>query len=101
MKAICKSAVLIVICCLPATVARAYDKSVHYTIVLLIAQRHGFTHPEAALIVNASQSLDDNDSTTAFSMSKLAAEAEDLKTKVANGSTGVQDGLVNLDHMRA
>ena len=49
----------------------AYDEAGHHAIVYAIARTAGYSVKDAALIADASQSLDDNDATTAFSFSKL------------------------------
>ncbi len=51
--------------------AFAYDEAGHYAVVYAIARTCGYSVEESSLIANASQSLDDNDATTAFSFTKL------------------------------
>ena len=70
------------LCCMvfPCSLS-AYDEAGHHAIVYAIARTAGYSVKEAALIADASQSLDDNDATTAFSFSKLW---DDLKNHGVN-----------------
>ena len=52
----------------------AYDEAGHHAIVYAMARNMGYTVKEAALIADASQSLDDHDVTTAFSWSKVITD---------------------------
>ena len=62
------------------SVAGAYDRVLHSDVVYAIAIAHGFKPEEAALIADASQSLDDNISTTAFSGGLIYQELSDLRS---------------------
>ena len=74
-----------------ATTAKAFDKVVHYSVVYAIAVAHGCSPDDAATIAKASQSLDDNDTTTAFSGSLIGGEMI--------GAVEGKTGLSELPHM--
>lgn len=57
------------LCAGAAVPAKAYDESVHHALVYALARANGFSVDEAQLIADASQSADENDTTTTFSMS--------------------------------
>lgn len=70
--------------------ARAFDQVVHHSLVYAAAVANGFPPEEAAIIANGSYSLDENDSTTAFSLSLMGKEIKE------------HDGpLHELPHMRS
>ncbi|HEY2587285.1 MAG TPA: hypothetical protein VGI81_16180 [Tepidisphaeraceae bacterium] len=94
-----------------AETARAYDESVHHAVLQVLALNNGYSPQAAAMVADASQSLDDLDQLTAFSLPKLAAEAKDTFTNLPVGSyqnpvdsgaaklkTAYEKG-VGLDHM--
>lgn len=76
----CSFAAAIVVFFGPAT-ARAFDTSVHYTVVYAVAVLAGYAPDDAQTIARASQSLDENSSTTAFDgKERLRRDAWDLAT---------------------
>lgn len=54
-----------------------YDETGHETVLYATARAWGFTPEDAAILANASQSLDEQDSTTAFSFGKALQEGAD------------------------
>ena len=85
--------------------ARAYDESVHHAVLQVLARNMGYSPQAAALIADASQSMDDQDRLTAFSQSKVADEARSLFTDLPSSPAEkwkvVSERAVNLDHMCA
>jgi hypothetical protein len=73
--------------------AHAFDQVVHYSVIYAAAVANGFSADDAALIANASYSLDDNDTTTAFSLPLVASEITTLPSR--------PDELAELPHMRS
>ncbi len=93
MKPLLRVSLLSLFLVLPLGAANAFDQVVHYSVVYAVAIANGFSPADAALIANASYSLDDNDATTAFSGSLIAEEMKALP--------GRQGGLTELPHMRS
>jgi len=54
-----------------------YDETGHETVLYATARTWGFTPEDAAILANSSQSLDEQDSTTAFSFGKALQEGAD------------------------
>jgi hypothetical protein len=73
--------------------ARAFDRVVHYDVVYAVAIANHFSPHDAAIIARASQSLDDNLSTTAFDPKLLPKEIG----QVASGEVALSE----LPHMRS
>jgi hypothetical protein len=71
----------------------AFDEVFHYTMVYAAAAAMGFSREEADVIARASYSLDDNDSTTAFSVTLLGREGIEVGRQ--------QYKLVNAPHMQS
>jgi len=70
-----------------------YDESVHFALIQALALERGFSKQEAALIANASQSIDDQTSTTAYDRGLITQEGKDWKA----GTYALED----LPHMRS
>jgi hypothetical protein len=66
-----------------------YDESGHHAVVYALARLANLSQQRASLLADASQSLDENDSTTAFSFSKLLASGRELF-----------DGSASLDYRK-
>lgn len=60
--------------------APSYDETGHETVLYAVARSVGFDPEEAAILANSSQSLDEQDTTTAFSFSKALSEVKDWVT---------------------
>lgn len=73
--------------------AMGFDRVIHYDLVYAIAIANGFSPVDAALIARGSQSLDDNQSTTAFEWPLVGKEMKDVG--MGNGS------LEELPHMKS
>jgi hypothetical protein len=73
--------------------AAAFDRILHYDLVYAAALVHGFSREEAGIIASACYSLDDNDSTTAYSGTLIANEFKALPDNY--------DKLSELPHMRS
>jgi hypothetical protein len=89
---------------LAASAAGAYDGIVHHGVVQALAQRAGFSPEDAALIADASQSLDDNEATTAVSVAKIVKEMRELREDFGVSPTALRQtyaGLKDLPHMRS
>ncbi len=81
--------------------AWAFDKTGHYTLVYAAARRAGYTIEDAALVADASQSLDDNWATTAFEFGKIGQEGQQLAQAGAFASPSrLGAGIADLDHLR-
>lgn len=82
---------------------RRYDESGHHAVVYALARLGDFSPADASLLADASQSLDENDATTAFSMSKLLASARPLLDAAAfdlkHGTSSSLAALRDLPHM--
>jgi len=93
-----KRIILILVILFPAIPVYAFDKVAHHIVLYRVVIDAGLPPEEAELIANASQSLDENDSTTAFSFGKIPSEAMDL-------TRGAMDWKLaktfrNLPHMK-
>lgn len=69
--------------------APRYDESVHHAVVYALARLADLPQDRSSFLADASQSLDENDSTTAFSFSKLLSSGRELF-----------DGSASLDYQR-
>jgi hypothetical protein len=82
---------------------RRYDESGHHAVVYALARLGDFNPADASLLADASQSLDENDSTTAFSISKLLASARPLLDAAVfdakHGTSSSLAALRDLPHM--
>jgi hypothetical protein len=61
--------------------AATYDETGHSTVLYAVARRLEFSPEDAAILANSSQSLDEHDATTAFSVSKAGAELVDWASR--------------------
>jgi hypothetical protein len=93
VKRAIRIAVLLSLTVLVSLPARAFDRVVHYDVVYAVAIANGFSQQDATIIARASQSLDDNLSTTAFDTKLIPKEI----AQVASGEVT----LPELPHMRA
>ncbi len=84
--------ILVALAALPEP-AFGFDRVVHYDLVYAVAIANGYNASEAALIARASQSLDDNLSTTAFDWSLVGKEMKDVGAG--------QGSLRDLPHMKS
>lgn len=89
MRRAIRFAIFLVLAAFVSMPARAFDRVVHYDVVYAVAIANGFSKHDATVIARASQSLDDNNSTTAFSWTLLGQEA------ISKGSPS------ELQHMRS
>jgi len=84
--------------------ARAFDQVIHHSLVYAAAIANGMPPPEAAIVANASFSLDKNDTTIAFSETLLPAELMDALRGLPIGKElprELAERFIELPHMRS
>jgi len=84
--------------------ALAFDQVVHHSLVYAAAIANGLSPEDAAIVANGSYSLDENDTTTAFSMSLLSDEARAAIDRLPRGielPMKIIEELIELPHMRS
>ena len=78
-------------------VSYAYDKAGHYVLLYAIAVINGFSPQDAALIASGSQSLDENEVTTAFSLPKFGKEMAEAWSYYTGGEAEYEPA--DMPHM--
>jgi len=81
--------------------AHAFDRTGHYVAIYALARMSGFNDDDAKVIAYGSQSLDENDATTAFTKDKMFKEAGEVKLPLPdklNPSQNMYD-IDSLPHM--